>query len=371
MEELHDFRPSLADVAATRGLCIEHPNLVAAATNSFHSLIGDIWIQAAILDMLASAINRKRPFLKFWDHQVPLPNRHTALAWFLICESGFAATMAANESFCYAALPQSIDPAAYRVEPMIPGPVMKASNRLPLITDLRAHSSQDMRAKLQNRRDMYHGTDADGSVFYSMALGVESAPTTPVLMHKSHRACADFRNWTRKEIRDMWRYRMVAMSQLLTIPHMPGSSVVLSGELGAGLIEFTRHGIGIQQKAEVAKWFNQGGQLKLIHTASPLTLNFVPNMTPPVWFGFQDHLAIRKWLEAYGAVRQEAVKDFRLGIKGDKSLDPIEVQNPAWLEMAESSGLVTGSTWNKGKSTRRQQAANDLAAAFDALTISF
>lgn len=293
--------------------------LMHAVRDSFHSLIGDIWVGA----LTRSAFNSSKlnaalsaPLI-MWDNEIPLPTKQTALAWLLTLENPMQLIGKEARSFDRViALPESLDPNNMWVQQTGPWSSITTNHMLEHLRNFHQYKPQDFQKKINESR-----RDALPTLYFKEGT---------LTMH--HRAAIDNRHdLTADQFRKICVRRLFLLSQVLTPPGMPMTLDAMEYR-GMPLLPWLKCGLAVAPPSEPILW---GADVKLVSSLVDPVMTQVPCATPPLWFGFTEASSAKAmFVDRYFAVRDEAIDQLR------HQAPSYGVKQARWLKELSSKGML-------------------------------
>jgi len=294
--------------------------LVSAVRDSFHSLIGDIWVSALTRGVFSSrSLNMSLAGPLFlWDSEIPTPTKQTALAWLLTLENPIELINGTPRKYDEViALPESIDPANMWVQTTGPWSSITSSHMLDHLRNIHQYLPQDFRKRLAESRQepmplLYFGTRGTLDMHYRIAVD-NRHDLTP---DKFRRLCVK---------------RMFLLSEVLTPPGMPLTLDSMEYR-GLNLLPWLKSGLVVAPPKEPVMW---GNGVKFVSSLADPIMTQVPCATPPLWLGFSiGGLARAMFVERYFSFRRHAIEQllqltFSSGVKQDR-----------WLKELSAKGML-------------------------------
>lgn len=356
---------TLADYKEALHIATYTTQRTEAVRDSFHSLIGDFWIKGMTLGRFPNKAvsNSTAPLLALWDSQVPIPNAHTILAWFLTCETGVAELNNEIELRPRVLLPNSVDPYGFSVQRQDYEAQMTHSRLLPYMERLKPHMTNQMRENLPGRN--IHGEPSlwTAKIPLSWADGGGSEPDRLLLPD-----APDDVYYGESYIHQARLNRIASLMKVLTPPACPTSFDNLScGEHGLHIRSWTESCLAVQPSTPVA-WDGNQAKARMSSERGSKAIQFVPLITPPLWVGFNESTdagkdAVREWLKAYFFHRNRVIRQLN-------RLEDYEVGvvNPDWMVQLSEAGLINAQTPKKESSAaaNREAMNNALEGIFGA-----
>lgn len=316
-----------AEKLATDRFLKQHPMV----RDSFHSLIGDFYI-GAILTGYFSARLAKMPQLPpifLWDTEIPHPNEHTAVAWYLTLENPIELLGSGYRRRSYGvAAPECIDPYYWSAQDDGPTGSLRESYELGNPGSFSKFLPQDFRKKLmESQRNqlppLYH---RDQHLESTLLHAVDNRPDI-----------------LDSELRSLVSMRTALMWQVATPPRMP-MTVVAMDIRGSGLRPWTAHGLIVRPPKESVKWGKF--PIRLAQGLEDPVLGSVPTATPPLWIGFTYTGGEAKaFMDSYFKVRSAALDQLR-----NPEIHP-GVHQESWADTLRRKGLFINDESDAGQTS--------------------
>lgn len=360
-------------------LADNHPDIVEAVRDSFHSLIGDFWVAFIENRSFRSSAgsDTSLPVVRLWDTAVPTPNLYTALAWFFIVESGEGVLYGRRKGDTGLAtrfvgrLPTSLNPREHSVQVRSLESSINTSDQLPQVSNLRAHMERQgsqiqtaTASQATNRMHYLNYTWNGETHVLSEPQNVQHILTDVRMEPERHKILIE--------------RRLAMMRKVLVRIENPMSAANMFDCRGISIRDLTDRGLYVAAcKTESRPTFlTNGGSVAAGTKMGPLELNSVPYATPPVWLGFnlatrEGRLAALAWHKAYADVRHGMAHRLHAAINriDTDKFESLGVTNPDWMQRLTEAGSAMAKV-DSGGSSGRKKSERDLKldsmqAAFD------
>ena len=286
--------------------------------DSFHSLIGDIYIAAILVGYFSPRLAKmpQLPPIFLWDNEIPHPNEATAAAWYLTLENPEALVNGRSACRFGVAAPECIDPYFWNTQDEGPTGTVRESYEFGPAESITKFLPQDFRRKLaESQRNML-----------------------PPLFHPDFHVTSNLSHATDNRadidldfLNRLIHIRTALMWQVATPPRMP-MTVAAMDIRGSTLRPWTAHGIIVRPPKEVVPWGKY--PIRLAQGLEEPILGGVPNASPPVWLGFTHSGGEAKaFMDSYFKHRPLAIKQLQL-----LSRHP-GVQQESWSDTLRRKGL--------------------------------
>jgi len=329
--------------------------------NSFHHLIGDLWLHAMVNKRLNLRDVKANPLIYMIDDDVPLPNERTALAWILACESGMVlkslgaypnAEPYGSYSFV---LPESIAPRYYAVQDGGIDGRDRESIHLPAMANFRGAIGQKMREAL-------------------VESGAELQPTVVEVRNgqinqRRFKLPIDL-DYKSESISDLLATRDSLMRAVVSRPRVAMDAYRLTLCTGMHLRAWTNYGLAVRTIPDSMPWLDSRESVMIVPGTTGFVSPYVPRISPHVWFGFSPQRGLLSnnrqarvvWAAAYVAHRMEALAMFQAANVHYQVPDWMQEPNPDWKAQLTEAGLI-----QTAKAPTRSEIANRAASSIQDL----
>lgn len=323
-------------------------DIALVCRDSFHSLIGDLWIAGIQTNFFGGKLSNDHPLspMFLWDSDIPRPSPYNITAWYLTLEDPLVLSTAWNKVESFVRPPMSIDP--YNFNPFDIWNGFEPPVFMGFVPN-------GIRPNLQNNFAFDYKWQSTFSGGFS-SQGFESQCTEIDF--------TAFLSGKQEELEQLAVTKLALLHHVLTPPGLALTSNTTAYQ-GIQMRLWASYGIWIytdeSQDQESAPRFAES-QVKLTKGGTKI-LDFVPCCTPRVWFGFTNEHEAFEFMEAYFRLRHLAI-DTVQGIR----LSP-GVTNPEWENTLTKLGsLVESDKAEVSKPSKTKVKADQLSQALAGMT---
>ena len=293
-----------------------------AVTISFQHLIADVWTQL----LTSKRDSKEKSLYLLWDHEVPVPNRASALAWLLTSESW----PMQNHRYLWREDVELFPPQTFLLPQSTPlghagtqphgyarGANYWHAGSRTLNSLFMESLNRDDREDMQKIRHSFppayrpRASEATGYGFhtriaYERMYSLARVWTTTLTVEADHNLGAYEIQESLWQLDVLHRLRQHVMSNVLTQPGMPTNKDNLYQQPGMWIRNWSEIGIAVRAaEADRLLWNPDSLPIQLEHGAK---LSHVPLVAPKVWFGFTHFGPDYKDLDL-GAARVETASE--------------------------------------------------------------
>lgn len=335
--------PSTVAQAAKR---IENDKAMATIANacrdSFHSLIGDIWVSGIQTGFFSGKTggDNSLPPMFLWDSNIPRPNPHTITAWYLTLEDPFILTDAWKTMEPVVRPPMGIDP--YHFTPVDVWNSFEPPGFL-------GPSVQGIRTNLQNTFAHEHKWQVSFSGGFT-PTGFESQCTEIDFLA--------FLQEKKDELELLAVAKLALLNRVLTPPGLSLTSNT-TAHPGIQMRLWATKGLWVfpeDFKDEEERATFASSPAKLIKSGAK-QVDIVPLGTPRFWFGFTNEHEAAEFMKTYFKFRHIAIDM----VQGNRQT--AGVVNPEWEATLSKLGMLVESDEDSAVKTSKTKAKADAFSA--------